>query len=109
MFDSNQYATCILATLSLRQIFYLLLTFANRLDPDQDHQKFSPGQDQNCLTARHTIKNNRFVNLNISQCNNRKIEEEKPMRIALCYTEKKNDTFGDSTALVVSGVNYTTL
>ena len=31
------------------------------------------------------------------------------MWIALCSTEKKNDTFGDSTALVVSGVNYTIL
>ena len=94
---------------SVTDFFYLLLTFANRLDPDQDHQKVGPGLDLNYLTARHTIKKKRFVKLNISQCNNRKIEKEKHMWIALFYTEKKNDTFGDSTALVVSGVNYTLL
>ena len=34
---------------------HLLITFANRLDPDQDGQDVSPGLDPNCLTPSDGI------------------------------------------------------
>ena len=38
------------ANLSLQAVTYLLITFANSLDPDQDQQSNSPDLDLNCLT-----------------------------------------------------------
>ena len=34
----------------------LLITFANSLDPDQDHQKVGPDLDPNCLCCTHFLK-----------------------------------------------------
>ena len=42
--------TCINSFLASRDFCCLLITFANRLGPDQDQQNVGPDLDPNCLT-----------------------------------------------------------